>query len=158
MSNPVLVPANNGEAVWEGTVEMIHTYQFPIAHENKLDGAIETEYKVGAGLLEPWHRDSASMHNRLESSLQSIRRRAFVNLTSVNGGYLVGVQVFKELEDLAGLAAKSPGGATFQESKPLERDLNLVVGQSAPSGWIALGRDLDLEQAMLRSLQENFSR
>ena len=158
MSNPIFVPANNAEAVWERTVDVIHSYQFPIARENKLDGAIETKYKVGSGLLEPWQRDSVGTPNRLESSLQSIRRRAFVNVTPVNGGYLVGVQVFKELEDLAGLAANSPGGATFQESRPLQRDLNLVVGQSAPSGWIALGRDGDLEQAMLHSLQANFSK
>ena len=59
------------------------------------------------------------------------------------------VQVFKELEDLPGLAANSPGGATFQESTPLQRDLKLVVGQSTPSVWIPKGRDPALEQAIL---------
>ena len=66
---------------------------------------------------------------------------------------MVNLQVFKEQEDLHGLAANSTGGATFQESTPLERDLNLVVGQTTPSGWIARGRDPALEQLMLADLE-----
>ena len=73
-------------------------------------------------------------------------------MTPTEGGFLVGVQAHKELEDLAGLAANSAGGATFQESTPLQRDLNLVVGQTAPSGWILLGRDVVLEQDLINSL------
>ncbi len=153
IANPVFIPSSRTEDAWERTVDVIHAYQFPIARENKLDGIIETDYKVGAGVLEPWHRDSVGFDNQLESSLQSIRRRAFINLTPVQGGYLVGINVFKEREDMAGLAANTPGGATFQESTPLERDLNLVVGQSTPSGWIALGRDVVLEQQFLSQLQ-----
>jgi hypothetical protein len=80
----------------------------------------------------------------------------FVSITPSEGGYLVAVEAFKELEDLAGLAAISSGGATFQESTPLQRDLNLVVGQSTPSGWIPLGRDIELEQDMLIRLQSAF--
>ena len=156
--NPFFVAANNHEGVWERAVDVIHDYQFQIARENKLDGIIETQYKTGSGLLEPWHRDSVGLDNRLESSLQSLRRRAFVSITPAQGGYLVGVEVFKELEDMVGLAANSAGGATFQESAPLQRDLNLVVGQSAPSGWIPQGRDPRLEQDMIRRLQLAFSR
>ena len=65
-------------------------------------------------------------------------------------------EVFKELEDVRGLAATSAGAATFQTSSDLSRDLNLVVGQTAPSGWITKGRDVALEQAFLRRLQGKF--
>jgi hypothetical protein len=156
VGNPILVPAGNEQRIWERTIDVLHDYRFQIARENKLDGVIETEYKVGSGLLEPWHRDSVGRENQLESTLQSIRRRVFVSITSSEGGYLVAVEAFKELEDLAGLAAISSGGATFQESTPLQRDLNLVVGQSTPSGWIPLGRDIELEQDMLIRLQSAF--
>ncbi len=73
-------------------------------------------------------------------------------------GYLVTVEAVKELEDLPGLAANSPGGATFMESRPLDRDLNLVVGQSAPSGWLWAGRDYQLEQSILGQLRYLLSR
>lgn len=156
-ASPVFVPGANREMVWERTIDVIHTY-FPIARENKLDGVIETQYKVGSSLLEPWHHETVGWENRLESSLQSIRRRAVVTITPVEGGFLIGVEVYKELEDLVGVAALTAGGATFHDFNPLRRDLDLVVGQSTPSGWIPQGRDPVLEQAMLDSIRAEFLR
>jgi len=156
--NPVYVAASNHDVVWEKTIDVLHSFQFQVARDNRLDGIIETEYKVGSGLLEPWHAESVGFENRLESTLQSIRRRVFVSITPADGGFLVSVEAFKELEDLPGIAANSPGGATFQESAPLQRDLNLVTGQTTPSGWIPQGREIDLEQALLARLNSAYSR
>ncbi len=156
-SNPIFVPSNSHEAVWERTVDVLHDYPFQIAHENKLDGVIETKYKVGSNLLEPWHKETIGFENRFESTLQTLRRRVFINITPVDGGYLVGVEAHKELEDLVGVAAGSAGGATFHESTPLQRELNLVVGQSTPSGWIPQGRDLSLEQDVLNRISQNLN-
>lgn len=153
--NPLPVVARNEEALWERTVDVLHEFQFSVAREDRLARVIETDYKVGSGCLEPWHFDSVGADNRLESTLQSIRRMVRVTLLPVDGGggYAVSVEAFKEREDLPGLAANSPGAATFQESAPLQVDLNPVVGQSAPSGWIPVGRDLALEQAVLARLR-----
>lgn len=161
MANPVFVQATDENGVWERTVDVVHDY-FDIERENRIvgsqPGVIETKYKTGASLLEPWHRDSPGFDSRLESSLQSIRRRAFVNVAPTQGGYLVSIEVFKEIEDLPGVANMTSGGATFQQANPLRRDLDLVVGQSTPSGWVALGRDGVLESEMARRLQVAFSR
>lgn len=158
-ANPLFVASNNEEAVWERTVDVVHEFHFPIARENRLSRVIETEYLVGASVFEPWHFDSVGTGNRLESTFQSIRRKLIVNvLPDEQGrGYLVSVEAFKEKEDLPGLAANSVGGATFNENRPLQRDLNPVVGQSAPSGWIAIGRDLALESAILGRLRAAYS-
>ena len=40
------------------------------------EGRIDTFPKPGATLLEPWDHDSADSYERLESTLQSIRRYA----------------------------------------------------------------------------------
>lgn len=152
VSNPVFVPANSQHDAWERAVDVLHDFHFPIARENRLDGVIETDYRVGSSLLEPWHADSVGLANRLESTLQSIRRKVRVDLTPVEGGYLVGVEAFKEQEDLSGVAENTAGAATFRKNTPLERNLSVVVGQSSPSGWYALGRDADLEQAILSRL------
>lgn len=156
--NPVFVRANNPDFVWDRTVDVVHDY-FEIARENRSVGAqpgvIETDYKVGASLLEPWHQDSQGLESRLESSLQSIRRRAIVNVTPAEGGYLISVEVVKELEDVPG-ATNAASSATFQQTNPLRRDLDLVVGQSAPRGWILLGRDELLEGEILGRLQGAF--
>ncbi len=160
-ANPIFVAANNEDVVWERTVDVVHEY-FDIARENRMVGSqpgrIETKYKVGAGLLEPWHRDSHGLESRLESSMQSIRRKAFVDVTPTEGGYLIGVEVFKEIEDLPGVANNTAGGSTFQQGNPLRRDLDLVVDETAPAGWIVKGRDDQLEQELSRRLQVAFSR
>jgi hypothetical protein len=152
-SNPVFIPVQQHEMAWERTIDAIHDFKFPIARESKFDGVIETDYVVGSSCFEPWNRDSVGLDNRLESTFQSIRRRALVRLTPAEGGYFVTVEAYKEQEDVRGPVANTAGGATFQINQPLQRDLNLVVGQAAPSGWILLGRDPALEQAMLARIR-----
>ncbi len=147
-NNPVFVPSGSHDAVWERAVDVVHRFRFEIERESRIDGVIETRYKTGSNVLEPWHPESVGLYERLESTFQPIRRRVFVRVIPADGGHLVSVEAFKEIEDLDGVAATSIGGATFQHDRPLQRDLNLVVGQSRPSGWIPIGRDLRLEQKM----------
>ena len=154
--NPVFVSNPNEEQVWERTIDVVHDY-FELARENRTvgtqPGVIETRYKVGSGLLEPWNSDSHGFQNRAESTLQSIRRRAIINVMPAQGGYFIAVEVQKEIEDQPGIVNNTPGGATFHQGAPLRRDLDQVTGQSAPSGWVARGRDVVLESEILRRLQ-----
>jgi hypothetical protein len=155
-TNPLFVQTNNEEMLWERTIDVLHTYLFEIEREDRFGRVIETQFKVGSGILEPWHHESVGLANRMESSLQSIRRKVFVYVTPAeNGtGYFVTVEAVKQLEDLkGGLAANSTGAATFSENQPLQRDLNYVVGQTRPSGWIPKGRDLLLEQEIISELR-----
>lgn len=156
INNTVFVPANDFEAVWERTVDVIHDYRFPIRRENKLDGIIETEYKVGAGLLEPWHRDSVGFDARLTSTMQSIRRRMFLSVLPADGGFLVSVEAFQEIEDVVGQPNNTAGSATFLDNSPLQRDLTVVGERARPAGWVPQGRDIRLEQAMLGRLKRAF--
>lgn len=159
-SNPLFVQTNNEEMLWERTIDVLHTYLFEIEREDRFGRVIETQFKVGSGVLEPWHHESVGLANRLESSLQSIRRKVLVYVTPAeNGtGYFVTVEAVKQLEDLqGGLAANSTGAATFSENKPLKRDLNYVVGQTRPSGWIPKGRDLLLEAEIISELRAAYS-
>ena len=161
----VVVRSQNREAVWERTVSVLHRFGFRTAVENKLDGTIETEYVVGSGLQESFRKDSVGFANRLEDTLQSTRRRLVVTvrpadplsatpaaLTGGAGGYRVTVRAFKEQEDVRGVVANTTGGATFQNAKPLDRDLRAVDGQFGPSAWVPLGRDPALERAVLAAL------
>ena len=153
LPNPVFVPASDYNSVWEVAIDVMHSLQMPIERESKLDGIIETNYKVGAGILEPWHKDAVSMADRLEGSFQSIRRRVVMSITPGQGGYFVGVEVLKELENPDKLIINSPGYSTFGENRPLQRDLNVVIGAATPEGWIPRGRDCGLEQSILARLQ-----
>ena len=153
-SSAVQVPAQQFDVMWERTVATLNRYHFRVARESKLEGVIETDYRAGSNLFEPWHRDSVGHASRLESTLQSIRRRVVV--TFENSGpdlVTVNVRVDKDIEDVPGIAANYEGGATFPESQPLQRDLDQVVGQSGPSRWISKGTDPLLEAEILRHIQ-----
>ncbi len=142
------------DALWERAVVVLNRNHFQVARESKLEGIIETEYRGGANILEPWHPDSVGFLNRMESTLQSIRRRVTINMQSSGAGtMLVNVRVDKEIEDLPGLAANYEGGATFPEYQPLNRDLDQVVGQSGPSRWLPVGRDPLLERKLTNEIQ-----
>ena len=142
------------DGLWEKAVVALNRNHFQVARESKLEGIIETDYRGGSSLLEPWHPDSVGLANRLESTLQSIRRKVFVTMQPTGTGTMtVAVRVDKEIEDLPGLAANYEGGATFSENQPLVRDLTQVVGQSGPSRWLPAGRDPLLERKLLSEIQ-----
>ena len=103
----------------------------------------------------PWPGGNGSIANMQPfAPLDLIALACFVAAWS---GYAIMVEAFKEREDLPGIAANSPGAATFSESTPFSRDLSPVVGQRQPSRWIPVGRDLDLEQAILTSLRAAYT-
>jgi hypothetical protein len=163
VANPIFVAVNTmdpraEEVITERAVDVLNKYNFEVDINNQLEGTIATRYKVGSGYLEPWHRESVGAANRLESTLQPIRRKVLVHLIKADGGYLLHVEALKEREDISAPTVNSAGGSTFFENTPLRRDLNLVLGQAAPSGWLPLGHDLALEQDILCHLQAAYSR
>jgi hypothetical protein len=85
--NPIQVPALKDDFVWNQTVDTLDDY-FRIASEQPLvssggiisDGRLETIYQVGGSVFEPWRKDSTAGFERLQSTLQSVRRRAIVTV------------------------------------------------------------------------------
>ena len=105
--NPALVPVVDRDYVWDQIVDVVDNY-FQIDKEERVRqvgdvltvGRIDTAPEIGATLLEPWRSDSVNFYERLESTLQTIRRRALVQVVPAEGGFLVDVAVYKELENL----------------------------------------------------------
>lgn len=163
LPNPLFVPGNNIDCVWETTVDVVDNY-FRIQQEERLravgdefvEGRIDTYPTGGATIFEPWNGDSANLHERVESTLQTIRRYAVVRVIPDPRGQWIDVVVFKELEDLAMPEHATSGGATFRYDSSLTRVIDPVGGQDISQGWIPLGRDFALEQRMIGQLQERF--
>jgi len=173
-SSTIQVPALNRDYAWDQIVDVVDDY-FEIDQEVRVkcigdqltEGFIDTFPLTGATLFEPWRRDSVGFHERLESTLQSIRRRADVRVMPNEHGYLVDIVVLKQLEAVDRPIKASAGAATFRYDTSLTRDTEFdpdpirVPGDPArpigpratTSGWIDLGRDPELEQAMLQKIQ-----
>jgi len=150
----LLFSPSSTDFYWERAVMVLNRNHFQVARESRLEGVIETEYRAGSGILEPWHPDSVGLASRFESTLQSIRRKVTIGVQpGDNGKTLLTVRVDKEQEDLPGLAANYEGGATFPESTVLSRDLSQVVGQTGASRWVSVGRDRKLEQQLISEIR-----
>lgn len=93
--NPVVLAPLDETVVWKQVVDSVDDY-FRIAREQPLasvegvvvEGQLETAYRVGASVFEPWRKDSTSGFEKLQSTLQSIRRRAIVTVRPQLDGVL----------------------------------------------------------------------
>ena len=159
LENPFYVPVHDREYVWNQIVDTVDDY-FQIDRERRVrdiggaltEGRIDTFPTVGSGCLEPWRKDSVGAYERLHASLQSIRRQAVVRVVPYEQGYLIDVQVYKELEDVqrplqatAGSTLASHDGVNVREAGPFD-------GGPGTLGWIPQGRDAALEQRMVSQI------
>ncbi len=152
--NPLTVPSDDFDFVWSQCVAVLDEY-FDGIRENRLARTMVTDPKIGATLIEPWYGDSVGFNERLESSLQTIRRWGRISLTPApGGGYLVKVEVFKELEDLT-KPERSIGGsrAVFDSDFPVDRSREIVGPVPLLNGWIPRGHDAKLEQVILTRIR-----
>jgi len=160
LDNPILLPVADRNCAWETVVDVMDDY-FRIQREEPVrligetltEGRLDTYPKVGATIFEPWLGDSAGAAERIESTLQSIRRQAVVRVIPAEGGYWVDVSVFKELEDVIQPRHAAAGTATLRNEDTLTRVINPVGEQQINVGWIPQGRDTALEQRILAKLQ-----
>jgi hypothetical protein len=158
--NPAVLPGVDRDLLWQHLVDVMDDY-FTIDREEPVrqiddvltEGRIDTFPDIGSTYFEPWRRDSANGYEKLESTLQTIRRQATVRVIPTAGGYLVDLAVFKELEDVARPEHATAGAATLRHDTSLERVVQPIGDQPFVQGWIPLGRDVALEQRMLVQLR-----
>jgi hypothetical protein len=161
LPNPMTFPVADVEFLWYQVLDTTDDY-FKVQHEERVRliggvltaGRIDTFPVVGATLLEPWRKDSTHGFERWHSTLQSVRRRAVIQVVPVDQGYSVEIIVLKDLEELS-----HPENAAVGSTTPPRHDGTLVRSQDERQGagpltvgWIPQGRDLSLEQLMLAQL------
>ncbi len=163
--NPVSIPIANPDLVWDGVRDIV-AQNFRIEHEDPLrpigngilNGRIDTFPMPGATLLEPWYHDSANEYERLESTLQLIRRYAVVKvIPAQNGGFWIDVAVYKELENVKQPEFSNAGEATFRTDASLDSRLKSNPPASLNQNWIPQGRDTAAEQRMIGQILDRFT-
>ena len=120
-----------------------------------IGGRINTFPEPGSTLLEPWRRDSAAGFEKLYATLQSVRRHANIQVTPDQQGMLINVVVYKELETLDRPEHATVGTSTRRHDGTLTNDrFDVDVPFTDPdfAGWIALGRDAQLEARIIEQI------
>jgi len=160
VANPLAVPMLDRWLVMEQISDELDNY-FRIFREERIrmhdgilsEGRIETHPKIGSTLLEPWRRDSLIGFERLHATLQTVRRFAKVRVVPAGDHYQIDLQVFKELEDLPQPIGSGISGEILRHDSSLDIDDELPQLTQQNQGWIPLGRDVLLEQQILRNIQ-----
>jgi hypothetical protein len=164
--NPVFVPsAGDPLCFWETLVDVVDDY-FPIEHEEPVrligntptKGSLTTVPQVSPTVFEPWRHDAGDHDQRVENTLQTMRRRAAVRVDPApeGGGYWVEIVVAKELENCVKPEHATAGAATLRYDSTLTGIVNPVTGESIHENWIDKGRDVALEQKMIGHLMSRF--
>ncbi|MEM6473386.1 MAG: hypothetical protein AAF802_27760 [Planctomycetota bacterium] len=157
--NPLETPALDDQFVWSQVVDTVDDY-FRVAREQPvqnsanyvLDGRLETTYQVGASVFEPWRKDSTAGFEAMQSTLQSIRRKATVNVRPQGAAYSIEVIVQKDLEDTDRTQYATETTATRRHDGTVVRPVGGPGDVPQTLGWISLGRDTSLEQRILRDI------
>ncbi|QDU95497.1 hypothetical protein [Lignipirellula cremea] len=162
LENPLFVAVSDAEFVHNQTVDALDNY-FRIRYEQRVrsfdgvqaEGNITTFPLIGSTYLEPWRSDSTVGYERLQATLQTIRRRCEARIIPTGGGFAIEIAVYKDLEDLLQPEGSTAGGATLRyDTSIVQNDENYEVLPPGSLGWIPLGRDITLEQRILNDLRE----
>jgi hypothetical protein len=165
ISNPCFLAAGPPEyaAVFEGVLTTLDDY-FEIEYANRYDGTIRTHPLIAPGFDQPWKPGSPDGAERLLATVQTIRYRCVVNIQMVQSdpaqpaaapGYMVQVVVFKELEDLPRPIKATAGAAAFRSDNTVERQFEVVDPSVVDTAWIPKGREMYLEQEIIKRMKEN---
>ncbi len=158
--NPLYIVGGDREFIYNQCVDAIDDY-FKIRSERRLKlvggivtpGRIDTFPVIGATLLEPWRNEFALDRETTHNTLQTVRRFAVVEILPNEGGYLISVNVLKELEDLKRPQHSTVGVSPVRFDNSLDRTTSAMEVEPSTLGWIPLGRDITLEQRILLDLQ-----
>ncbi len=159
LPNPLEIPVSDQDFAWNQIVDTIDDY-FDISHEERVrvignvmtEGHIATRPETAPTVLEIWRKDRTPGFQTWESTFQSIRRQAEIRVSPSSAGYGVQIIVRNELEDLARPEAAVVGGVIQRYDGSLVRPSDKRIGGQMTLGWIPQGRDIALEQKILRDL------
>jgi hypothetical protein len=151
--HPEAVGSDAYDLVFNKVYSIITDYFPEIADSNRYSGIIETRPRIAPGYEQPWKRSTPDQRERLLATLQSIRHRCIVTIQpAFQGGYTVGVIIYKELEDVRTGPTRQLSLPIFREATTVERQYDVIDPSVIDSNWIPKGRDTAFEQELLRRI------
>lgn len=159
LANPAYVAMGPTDyaCLYEAVLDVLDDY-FEIAYANRYDGTIRTFPRVAPGLEQPWRPGSPDGPERTYATLQSLRYRCdAVIQPGEQGGYMVYITVYRELEDVPRPIRATAGAAAFRSDNTVDRQFEVIDPAVVQVGWIPKGRETYVEQAILRKLDRKLA-
>src|SRR4051794_17975819 len=156
-ANPVYIPLGPTEygRVFETCMSLLADYRFEVVESNRYDGTIVCKPRVAPGLGLILKPGSPDLYERVLSTTQSYRHRVLIKIhPAEQTGFFVQFTAFKELEDVPRPIGSLVGPAIFKNEFPLDRHLDVIDPMVTDRRWIPKGRDIALEQELIRRLKK----
>lgn len=159
VSNPARVGPLDPEFLWFQIVDATDDY-FRIQNEQWvrrdnvqwLEGRLSSYPQVSGTSFEPWKNDTKRGFERLQSTIQTIRRTASVRVTPDETGYTIEVNVLKEKEDVDQAQSSTAGSSAQRHDGTIVRNENQQRTLPETLGWFEIGRDAELEQKIMQGI------
>lgn len=159
VSNPARIGAIDPEFLNFQVVDAVDDY-FKIQSEQWvrrdsvqwLEGRVTSYPQVSGTSLEPWRGDSTRGFERLQSTIQTIRRTATVRITPDESGYAIEVTVLKEKEDVDQAQSSTAGSSAQRHDGTVVRNENQQRSLPETLGWYEIGRDSELESKIMQGI------
>lgn len=159
VSNPAHIGDVDPDFLWRQVVDAVDDHfriekETPVRRDNLtwFEGRLSTYPEVSGTIFEPWRNDAARGFERLQSTVQTIRRTANVRIVPEVTGYLLDVQVMKEQEDVDQSQFSTAGTAAQRHDGSVVRHENSLRQAPVTLGWYEIGRDRDLERRLMESI------
>ncbi|GAB5405802.1 MAG: hypothetical protein Aurels2KO_40330 [Aureliella sp.] len=159
VSNPSTIPPVEPDFLWRQIVDSVDDH-FRIDVENPVrrtetlwqEGLLETYPVVSGTIFEPWRKDAAPGFERLQSTVQTIRRTATIKVLPVESGYAIDIRVLKEQEDVDQSQFAAAGSSAQRHDGTIVRTETQVRQLPITLGWFEIGRDRELEQRLMANI------
>lgn len=159
VSNPSHIGSVDPDFLWRQIVDAVDDHfkiesEQPVRRNNLswLPGQLTTYPEVSGTTLEPWRGDTSRGFERLQSTFQTIRRKATVRVVPEAGGYIVDIQVVKEQEDVDQSQFSTAGAASQRHDGTIVRNENQLRQLPVTLGWYEIGRDRELERKLMEGI------
>lgn len=148
------------ESLWEAASDSLRRYSFRIDREDRASGVITTHPETSAQSFEFWRPQPRPAYYWAESNLQTVQRKATVQILPVDsqGTYSVDVKIERLRLRLEERQIDNPAAALRLYSAEAPTVSGQMVRPSAETQWTPLGRDETIEQAILGDILEHFGR
>ncbi|GMU23539.1 MAG: hypothetical protein AMXMBFR13_36170 [Phycisphaerae bacterium] len=146
------------EQLWEAATDTLRAYQLRPDRQDRLEGVLTSHPETSATALELWRAQPTPAYYWAESNMATIQRRAEIHFQPTNmDTYDIQVEVDRLRYSLEERQIDNSAAALRLFSAEAPTMSGRIESPSKSAEWIPVGRDEQMEQAILSGILKRFA-